>query len=100
MVGQQSPIVAGAFFNPPMAGFFVALTDAKGSDMDTLHWQLLKLLRFLGDDGFTVSILSVVVVVCFLAFGLGAAYELVGGMLILGLITAVVEARMHTKNRR
>jgi hypothetical protein len=62
----------GSIFQPANGGFFVALTDAKGSDMDTPHRQLLKLLRFIGDDGFTVSILSAVVVVCFLAFGRGS----------------------------
>ena len=98
--GAAKPRRGGSIFQPANGGFFVALTDGKGSDMDISHWQLLKLLRSIGDDGFTISILSVVVVVCFLAFGLGAAYELVGGMLILGLITAVVEARTHTKNRR
>lgn len=68
--------------------------------MDNPYRQLHELLRLIGDDGFTVSILAAVAVTCFLGFGLGAAYELVGGLLILGLITAVVEASMHAKNRR
>jgi hypothetical protein len=68
--------------------------------MDNPYRHLHELLRLAGDDGFTVSILAAVAAICFLAFGLGAAYELVGGLLILGLITAVVEARMHAKNRR
>jgi hypothetical protein len=73
---------------------------AKGNDMDNPYSQLRELLRLFGDDGFAISILSVVAVICFLAFGLGATYELVGGLLILGLITAIVEARMHAKSRR
>jgi hypothetical protein len=73
---------------------------AKGNDMNDPNKQLRELRRLFGDDGFAISILSVVAVICFLAFGLGATYELVGGLLILGLITAVVEARMHAKNRR
>jgi hypothetical protein len=68
--------------------------------MDTPSRQRPEWLRLITDDGFTVSILAVVVVVSFLAFGLGAAYELVGGVLILGFMTAVIEARLHAKNRR
>ncbi len=68
--------------------------------MDTRSRLWREWLRLITDDGFTASIFAVVVVVCFLAFGLGAAYELVGGLLILGLVTALVEARLHAKNRR
>ncbi len=59
-----------------------------------------ELLRLTGDDDFTVAILAAVVAVCFLAFGLGARHELIGGLLILGFVTAVIEARLHAKNRR
>lgn len=67
--------------------------------MDNPYRQLHELQRLICDDRFTVSILAAVAVICFLLFGLGAAHELVGGLLVLGLITAVVEARMHAKKR-
>ena len=68
--------------------------------MTTPAKQLRHWFRLLADDGLTISILAAVVATSVLAFGLGATYELVGALLIFGLITAVVEARLHAKNRR
>ncbi len=68
--------------------------------MQTPAKQLREWLQLVTDDGFAMAILAAVAVICFLAFGLGAGYELVGGLLILGLLTAVLEARLHAKNRR
>lgn len=68
--------------------------------METLVRLWRESLRLITYDGFTVSILASVLAVCFLAFGLGAAYDLVGYLLILGLLTAVIEARLHSQNRR
>jgi hypothetical protein len=48
---------------------------AKGNDMDNPYSQLRELLHLFGDDGFAISILSVVAVICFHAFGFGATYE-------------------------
>jgi hypothetical protein len=97
--GAAKPRRGGSNFQPANGGFFVA-PRCKGNQMDTPSRHLRELLQLIGDNGFTVSILSAVVVVCFFAFGLGADHELVGGLLILGLITAVVEARLHAKNQR
>ncbi|WP_298272611.1 hypothetical protein [uncultured Bradyrhizobium sp.] len=68
--------------------------------MDILTRQLREWLKLIADDGFAASILAAVAAVCFLAFGLGAAYDLVGGLLVLGLVTAIFEARSRAKKRR
>ncbi len=68
--------------------------------METSASLWRELLRLIGDSGLTVSILAMVLATCFLAFGFGAPYELVCSLLLLGLVTAVVEARLHAKNRR
>jgi hypothetical protein len=54
---------------------------------------------FLMSDGATIAILVAVVTVSFFAFVLGADQELVYGLLAIGGLTAVVEARMHVKAR-
>jgi len=74
--------------------------DCKGSRMDILTRQLREWLKLIAGDGFAASILAAVAAVCFLAFGLGVAYDLVGGLLVLGLVTAIFEARSRAKNRR
>jgi hypothetical protein len=89
----------GSVNSPASGGFFVAL-KCKGNHMYTPSRQWPEWLRLIADDGFTVSILAVVVVVCLFAFGFGAAYELIAALLILGVVTAVVEARLHAKKRR
>lgn len=99
-MGLQSSVVAGDMLNPPLAGFFVAFEDRKGSNMDILTKQLREWLGLISGDGFAASILAAVAVVCFLAFGLGATYDLVGVLLILGLVTAAYEAKSRAKNRR
>ena len=55
--------------------------------------------HFLTNDAATVTILIAVAAVSFFAFVMGAEQDLVYGLLGLGLITAIVEARMHTKAR-
>lgn len=74
--------------------------DCKGSRMDILTRQLREWLKLIAGDSFAASILAAVGVICFLAFGLGAAYDLVGGLLVLGLVTAIFEARSRAKNQR
>jgi hypothetical protein len=55
--------------------------------------------RFVTNDTTTAAILVAVITVCFFAFALGAELELVCGLLALGIVTAVVEARMHARAR-
>jgi len=83
-----------------LAGFLLLWRQTKGGHMSTPAQQLREFVRLIADDDFTVSILVVVVVGCFFAFGLGAPDDLVGGILVLGLVTAVVEAWMRAGNRK
>lgn len=99
-MGLQSSVVAGDLLKPAIGGFFVAFKYRKGSNMGTLTKQIREWLRLITDDSFAPSILAAVAAVCFLAFGLGATYDLVGGLLILGLVTAAFEAKSRAKNRR
>jgi hypothetical protein len=85
--------------NPPLAGFLLP-DGCKGNLMETSAALWRELLRWIGDGSVTACILAAVLATCFLAFGFGAASELVGTLLILGVTTAVVEARLHAKNRR
>jgi hypothetical protein len=57
-------------------------------------------LRFVVGDTATVTILVAVLCVSFFAFVLGAEPELVCGLLAIGVMTAVVEARLHVRADR
>jgi hypothetical protein len=58
---------------------------------------LRSAVHLIVEDCFAISIFFVVVVATVLAFGLGAAPEVVGSVLILGLVTALVESKLRTK---
>jgi hypothetical protein len=57
-------------------------------------------LRFVVGDTATITILVAVSCVSFFAFVLGAEAELVYGLLSIGLLTAVIEARLHVRAER
>jgi hypothetical protein len=57
-------------------------------------------LRFVVGDTATVTILVAVLCVSFFAFVLGAEADLVCGLLAIGVLTAIVEARLHVRTER
>ena len=59
---------------------------------------LKDLRRVVADEGFVVAIFAVVAAATVLAFGFGATSELVTSVLVIGVLTAVVESRPHTKS--
>jgi hypothetical protein len=63
----------------------------EGNLMNKVSASLQALLHLSMDDGFAIAILAVVVVATVPAFGVGAAPELVGAILILGLVKALAE---------
>lgn len=81
---------------PAVGGFFVA-PETKGRAMKNLSDLLSNGLRFMTGDAATISILVAVMAVSFFAFVLGAEAEMVLSLLALGILTAVVEARLHAK---
>jgi hypothetical protein len=58
---------------------------------------LRNALHLIVEGSFAISIFFVVVVATVLAFGLGAAPEIVGSVLILGSVTALVESKFRAK---
>lgn len=60
--------------------------------------RLTACFRFVTGEA-TAAILAAVVAVCFFAFVAGADQELVLVLLGLGLLTAMLEARMHAAGR-
>jgi hypothetical protein len=58
---------------------------------------LCSAVHLIVEDSFAISIFFVVVVATVLAFGLGAAPEIVGSVLILGLVTALIESKLRAK---
>lgn len=68
--------------------------------MQAIIQQLREGFQLIADDGVAICILAAVLAACVLAFSFGAASELVIVLLILGLLTAVIEARLHAKDRR
>ncbi len=67
--------------------------------MKTALGHVRDCFRFLTSDVTTITILTAVAGTCFFAFVMGAEQELVYGLLGLGLITALVEARLHANSR-
>ena len=53
--------------------------------------------RLFTDDGFALSMLAVVGIATVLAFGFGATPDIVGPLLILGIMTALVERRLRAR---
>jgi hypothetical protein len=58
---------------------------------------LRSAVHLIVEDSFAISIFFVVVVATVLAFGLGVGREIVGSILILGLVTALVESKLREK---
>jgi hypothetical protein len=58
---------------------------------------LRSAVHLIVEDSFAISILFVVVVATVFAFGLGAAPEIVGTVLVVGLVTALVESKLRAK---
>lgn len=56
---------------------------------------LSDLRRLVTDEGFTVSILAAVAAAAILAFGFGAAADVVATMLIVGGVTALAETKLR-----
>ena len=72
---------------------------AKGDSMKSIAAFLRDTLSLIVGDIFAVGVLLVVIVATVLAFGVGATSDVVGGILILGLITSFVESNLRAKNR-
>jgi hypothetical protein len=58
---------------------------------------LQDLRRLFSDDGFALSILTVVGVAAILAFGFDATPEIVAPVLVLGVMTALAERKLRAK---
>ena len=58
---------------------------------------LQDLRRLVSDDGFALSILTVVGVAAMLAFGFDATPEIVAPVLVLGVMTALAERKLRAK---
>lgn len=58
---------------------------------------LQDLRRLFSDDGFALSILTVVGVAAILAFGFDATPEIVAPVLVLGAMTALAERKLRAK---
>jgi len=69
----------------------------EGHLMNKVSASLQALLHLIMDDGLAIAILAVVIVATVLAFGFGAAPEIVGAILILGFVTALAEGRLRAR---
>ena len=58
---------------------------------------LNDLRRLLADEGFAISILAAVAAATVLAFGFGATLDIIIMMLVVGVVTALAEARLRAK---
>jgi hypothetical protein len=58
---------------------------------------LQDLQRLMTDEGFALSVLAVVGVAVVLAFGFGATPDIVGPVLVLGVMTAFAERKLRAK---
>jgi hypothetical protein len=58
---------------------------------------LQDLQRLMTDEGFALSVLAVVGVAVILAFGFGATPDIVGPVLVLGVMTALAERKLRAK---
>jgi hypothetical protein len=57
---------------------------------------LSDLRRLVTDESFALSILAAVAAAAILAFGFGAAADVVATMLIVGVITALAETKLRS----
>jgi hypothetical protein len=69
----------------------------EGHLMNKVSASLQALLHLITDDGLAIAILAVVIVATVLAFGFGAAPEIVGAILILGFVTALAEGWLRAR---
>jgi hypothetical protein len=65
--------------------------------MKTVAAFLRSAVHLIVEDSFAISIFFVVAVATVFAFGFGAAPEFISGVLILGLVTALVESKLRAK---
>jgi hypothetical protein len=65
--------------------------------MKTVAAFLRSAVHLIVEDSFAISIFFVVAVATVFAFGCGAAPEFISGVLILGLVTALVESKLRAK---
>jgi len=73
------------------------LNKSEGDLMKKAAAFLRSAVHLIVEDSFAISIFFVAVVATVLAFGFGAASEIVSGVLILGLVTALVESKLRAK---
>jgi hypothetical protein len=65
--------------------------------MQTGAALLQDLRRLVADDGFVLSIFSVVTAATVLAVGFGATPDIVAPLLILGVMTALAERKLRAR---
>jgi hypothetical protein len=69
----------------------------EGHLMNKVSASLQALIHLIMDDDFVIAILAVVIVATVLAFGFGAAPEIVAAILILGFVTALAEGGLRPR---
>jgi hypothetical protein len=69
----------------------------EGHLMNKVSASLHALIHLIMDDDFVIAILAVVIVATVLAFGFGAAPEIVAAILILGFVTALAEGGLRAR---
>jgi hypothetical protein len=69
----------------------------EGHLMNKVSASLHALIHLIMDDDFVIAILAVVIVATVLAFGFGAAPEIVAAILILGVVTALAEGGLRAR---
>ena len=60
---------------------------------------LSSLRRLVTDESFTISILAAVAAAAILAFGFGAAADVVALMLVVGVVTALAETKLRSDRK-
>jgi hypothetical protein len=73
------------------------LNEMEGHLMNKVSASLQALIHLIMDDDFVIAILAVVIVATVLAFGFGAAPEIVAAILILGFVTALAEGGLRPR---
>jgi hypothetical protein len=57
---------------------------------------LSDLRRLITNEGFAISILAAVAAAAIVAFGFGAAADVVASMLVIGVVTALAETKLRS----
>jgi hypothetical protein len=73
------------------------LNESEGDLMKMAAAFLRSAVHLIVEDNFAISILFVVVVATVFAFWFGVAPEIVGTVLVVGLVTALVESNLRAK---